>query len=297
MAVQARELAMTLAPAEVEEDTQHVVEYAPDISDKLFRNETGYMVRPSYVECQKDITGKMRAILIDWLVEVHMKYKLRPETLFLTVHLLDRYLSRVAVTRKRVQLVGVVALCIAAKFEEITPPEVHDYIYITDNAYTKEAIMTMECRMLAALDFQVVAPTVIHFLGPLLLANHCTEMHAEVVRYLLELTLLDLQALQYAPSELVAAATMLSNELLGRDDAWPATVAKAARHSEADLRSCAEYLRGLLAGAPQHSLQAVQMKYASHKHHAISKPGGVVGPPTEASAGPRRSDCPRSSLR
>merc|ERR1719355_296187 len=102
-------------------------------------------------------------ILIDWLVEVHMKYRLRGETLFLTVNLIDRYLSRMPVMRRRLQLVGVVAMFVAAKFEEISPPELHDWVYITDKAYTNEDVLVMEVTMLNTLNFQVMVPTAAHF--------------------------------------------------------------------------------------------------------------------------------------
>ncbi len=83
----------------------------------------------------------MRSILIDWLIEVHLKFKLVPETLFLTVNLIDRYLQHKQVTRQKLQLVGVTAMLIASKYEEIYAPIVKDFVYITDNAYTKEEIL------------------------------------------------------------------------------------------------------------------------------------------------------------
>jgi G2/mitotic-specific cyclin-B, other len=93
----------------------------------------------------------MRSILIDWLVEVHLKFKLVPESLYLTVNLIDRYLEREQVHRSKLQLVGVTAMLIACKYEEIYPPIVKDFVYITDNAYTKEEILEQERIMLVCL--------------------------------------------------------------------------------------------------------------------------------------------------
>ena len=73
---------------------------------------------------QSDITPRMRAILVDWLVEVHMKFKLIPSTLYLCVHLIDVYCAGNDVQRSRLQLVGITALLVASKYEEIYPPEV-----------------------------------------------------------------------------------------------------------------------------------------------------------------------------
>ena len=77
----------------------------------------------------------MRAILIDWLIEVHLKFKLLPETLFLTINMIDRYLEKQIIPRTKLQLVGVTAMLLASKYEEIYAPEVKDFVYITDKAY------------------------------------------------------------------------------------------------------------------------------------------------------------------
>jgi cyclin B len=76
-------------------------------------------VRPVYMESQPHINERMRSILVDWLVEVHLKFKLVPETLYLTVNLIDRYLERMEVSRPKLQLVGVSCLLIASKYEEM----------------------------------------------------------------------------------------------------------------------------------------------------------------------------------
>jgi len=197
------------------------------------------------METQADITSKMRMILIDWLLEVHLKYRLCPETLHLTVNLIDRYLSRKQITRKRLQLVGVAAMFIASKFEEITPPELNDWVYITDNAYTKDDVLMMECNMLATLNFKIVVPTAAHFFEHLAAANGCDAVHRACAQYLLELGLLDLRMLQHTPSHVVAAAMLLSNELFARSSAWPAAMVHEARSSEQSLRHCAEELPAL----------------------------------------------------
>ena len=106
----------------------------------------------------------MRAILVDWLIEVHFKFKLLSETLFLTVNLIDRFLERSDVVRTKLQLVGVTAMLIACKYEEIYAPEVRDFVYITDKAYSREEILAMEASMLATLDFNICAPSSFRFL-------------------------------------------------------------------------------------------------------------------------------------
>jgi G2/mitotic-specific cyclin-B, other len=106
----------------------------------------------------------MRLILVGWLIEVHLKFKLLPETLFLAINLIDRYCERAQVMRQNFQLVGVTAMLIASKYEEIYSPEIRDFIYICDKAYTKEQILFQEREILRVLDFDITAPSIYRFL-------------------------------------------------------------------------------------------------------------------------------------
>ena len=99
------------------------------------------MLQPSVncvAENQKQLSSRMRSILVSWLIEVHMKYKLLPETLFITVNLLDRYCEKRSCDRNNYQMLGVTALRVACKYEEIWVPKIEDFIDITDNTYDKE---------------------------------------------------------------------------------------------------------------------------------------------------------------
>lgn len=123
------------------DDPLCATDYVQDMYE-IFRKKEGLTaVLPVYMEeTQMHINEKMRSILVDWLIEVHMKFKLVPETLFLTVNLIDRYLEREAITRSNLQLLGVSCLLIATKYEEIYPPSVNELVYICDNAYTRTTV-------------------------------------------------------------------------------------------------------------------------------------------------------------
>ena len=121
-----------------------VTEYTDEIYAYLRVNETRSMVDPDYMSGQDDINAKMRVILMDWLIEVHLKFKLRQETIYLCFQLIDRFLENNTVRRGKLQLVGVTGLMLASKYEEIYPPEVRDYVYICDNAYNRQDILDME---------------------------------------------------------------------------------------------------------------------------------------------------------
>jgi len=276
MALESVSLLETSSP-EHDQDTSHrrnpqeCKEYESEIIAGLFAEEILYMPRPDYMACQADINGKMRAILIDWLVEVHMKYKLRRETLFLAVNLIDRYLAVQPIPRKNLQLVGVVCMFVAAKVEQINPPRVADFVYITDNTYTKEEVLSMECTMLSCLGFSIAVPTQAHFLDYLLKANQCVvEEDRALVDYLLELALVDVRMIKHEPSKVVSAALLLSNEIMGRP-VWPEKMVQISRYSETVLRGCAEELRALLRAAPSGTLQAVRKKYLLQQHCSIAR--------------------------
>lgn len=88
----------------------------------------------------------MRSILVDWLVEVAEEFQLHLDTLYLAIAYTDRYLSRVSVPRSKLQLVGTTSLYIAAKFEEIHPPDIGEFAYITDDTYTKKQVARQNLR-------------------------------------------------------------------------------------------------------------------------------------------------------
>ncbi|CAE7298105.1 unnamed protein product [Symbiodinium pilosum] len=266
------------AVAQAHQRSQSAAEYVPQIMERLFEEETTFLPRPCYMESQQDINGKMRAILVDWLVEVHMKYRLRPETLFLAVNLIDRHMSALPVLRRRLQLVGVAGMFVAAKFEEIDPPRATDFVYITDNTYSKEELLQMECTMLSALDFRVVVPTPAHFFSQFVKANNCDNArHTETIKYILELALIDLRMIRYTPSHLLAAAVLLSNDLFSRAVLWPDVMVQTSRHTEDELRGCVEELRLLLRAAPAGSLQAVRKKYMLQQYHRVASTAVLAG--------------------
>jgi len=251
-------------------DPQRASEYAADVFASLLDKERAFLPKPDYMDAQADLNGKMRAILIDWLVEVHMKYRLRPETMFLAVNIIDRYLSVRPVRRNKLQLLGVTAMFIAAKFEEIDPPKVKDFSYITEHTYSKKEILNMECSVLFALGYQISVPTAAHMLNRLQQANGCDAVHRSFVQYALELSLLDMKNMRYPPSMVVSAAVMMSNEYLGRQLVWPPAMVHHSRYSEATLRPCASDLQLLLATAQTASLQAVRRKYRLDLYHGVA---------------------------
>jgi hypothetical protein len=164
----------------------------------------------TYMNTQDDINSRMRAILIDWLVEVHMKFRLVPETLYLCVNIIDRYCAMVQVRRSKLQLVGVTALLIACKYEEIYPPEVRDCVYITDRAYQSNEVLDMEQDIVHKLQFKITVPTAYPFLQRFFTIVKASSLVKHAAAYYTERTLQEHDMLKYRPSQICAAALILA---------------------------------------------------------------------------------------
>ena len=202
-------------------------------------------------------------------MEVHLKFKMVPETLYLTVLLIDRYLEKKQVRRSKLQLVGVSALLLSAKYEEIYPPELRDLVYITDRAYNKQEILEMESEIAITLDYQLTIPTVHSFLCRYLKAAHADRTMVQLACYLAERTLQEYGMVKFLPSTVAATAVYIARKSLKRHP-WSPTLVKYTNYDEADMAPCAESMAAFVnnANAPQ---QAVLRKYSSPKFGGVAK--------------------------
>lgn len=250
------------------EDPLCTTAYVEDMYDHFRGKEETTSVRPVYMEGQSHINERMRAILVDWLVEVHLKFKLVPETLYLTVNLIDRYLERAEVSRPKLQLVGVTSLLVASKYEEIYPPELRDLVYICDRAYTRQDIIEMEEAILKTLNYNVTIPSAHAFLVRYLKAGHADKKIVQLSCYILDGTLQSYSLLDFLPSQLAAAAVFISRRVVGRN-AWSPTLLKYADYCEEEIIPVA---RAILAeksnGNPE--LRAVTKKYSSSRYGSVA---------------------------
>ncbi|NXD83741.1 CCNB1 protein, partial [Halcyon senegalensis] len=256
--------------AEDGSDTSLCSSYVKDIYKYLRELEEKQPVRPKYLSGQ-EISGDMRAILMDWLVQVQVKFKLLEETLYMAAGIVDRFLQDNDVSNKTLQLVGVTALFIASKYEEIYPPQIADFACITDNTYTKTQIRQMEVKILQALDFSLGRPLPLHFLRRnSKIAKVDLKQHA-LAKYLMELSLLDYDMVHFPPSKTAAAASCLASKLLDGCE-WTPTLQCYTSYSESDLLPVMQHLAKnvTLMNKGTIKLTAIKNKYASRKNSRIS---------------------------
>lgn len=199
-------------------DISMVTEYSNDIFIYMRKLEFKYRPDPDYMDRQVEIDWKKRGILIDWLVRVHAHCNLLPETLFLTVNYIDRFLSLKAVEQSKFQLVGIAALFIAAKYEEITCPSVQELAYIVEHEYSVNDILRAERYMIDMLQFNMGWPGPMSFLRRSSKADDYDSDSRTLAKYFLELTIMDQRFVASQPSWLAAAAHCLARIVLNRGE-------------------------------------------------------------------------------
>ncbi|KAK1372827.1 G2/mitotic-specific cyclin-2 like [Heracleum sosnowskyi] len=236
------------------DDELAAVEYVEDIYKFYKLTEVDGRVH-DYMVSQNDINSKMRAILIDWLIEVHRKFELVPESLYLTINIVDRYLSMEIVPRRELQLVGVSSMLIACKYEEIWAPEVNDLIAISDNAYSREQVLLMEKSILGKLEWYLTVPTPYVFLVRYIKSSVPSDPEMEnMVFFLAELGLMHYSVIvMYTQSIIAASAVYAARCTLNKCPFWTETLKHYTGYSEAQLRDCAKQLVSYHAALPEMS--------------------------------------------
>ena len=248
---------------------QNVDEYFDDICENLLKNEEKYLVDPQYMSNQNDINYRMRAILIDWLIDVHLKYKLLPQTMYIAVNLIDRYLEKNDTNRTKLQLVGVTAMFIACKYEEIYPPDLKDFVYITDGAYVKSDVIKMEEKMLDSLNFDVTFPTQWTLFEIYKRKLALDEKTFKLAWFLMELCLINYKSLKFKMSYIVASAILIASKTLGvYKNNW---IYQNIGIKEKNLEECCKEIYDFYAYNANHNLKAIRHKFSSSKFGEVAK--------------------------
>ncbi|XP_040902714.1 cyclin N-terminal domain-containing protein 2 isoform X2 [Toxotes jaculatrix] len=186
--------------------------YAWDMFLDMMRSQT-WNSFPS-ADLPQHFTDATRAVLVDWLIQVHEMMHFQEETLYLAIHLLNCSLRLIKVTTANLQLLGMVCLFLAAKKEECLLPEVSGLCYLMDHTYTKHQLLRMERKVLCGLKFDLSYCPPLHFLLLFASIARCSAKMVWMARYLLELSLLEAQCAVFLPVQLAGAALCLSRQVL-----------------------------------------------------------------------------------
>ena len=185
-------------------------EYFNDIWESFIQRESinNYSYK-DIISIQTDIKESMRCILIDWIISLQNKFFKKIDTFFLTINLIDRFLSKKPILRTRFQLLGVSSLFIAIKYEEIYMKNINDFVELTARAFDKSEILEMEKTIIDLVEFNLDLPLSHDFFGLLSTVFKFDEKEYIFGCFLLEAFLLDITCCEYKQSQIALATIFI----------------------------------------------------------------------------------------
>jgi len=246
-------------------------EYLEDIHQTLTQEEVQTPSFFGYMKNHTDINEQMRAILVDWIIEVHSKFNLKEETLFVCVFIIDKFLKNEVIPRSKLQLLGVASIMIACKQEEIYSPSIRDFVFITDNAYTKQEIFNMEYHILKVLEFNTVMPSSLRFYELIALDFNFDIKQFNFGLYLLELYLIDYRMTKYLPSVIACTAAYIVMKFFKLAN-YTKIYSNWNRNTNSSslIKDCAREICFLVDNINGSSLKATKKKFSQEKYDAVS---------------------------
>lgn len=140
----------------------------------------------NYMSEQKEISANMRGILIDWIVDLHLKFKMFPETLFTVVMTIDKYLMKQQINKDNLQLLGATAFFMAAKYEETYHvPELKEMVHLSANAFCKKDVIKLEGQIVNELGFNLIMDNTLKFMQPFVKLIRMSEKNTHLTQYIL----------------------------------------------------------------------------------------------------------------
>ncbi|XP_050432110.1 G2/mitotic-specific cyclin-B [Adelges cooleyi] len=259
--------------------------YSKSIFEYLLTLEDKYMISPDYLANHKYITPSNRSVVVDWLVEVQQEFQLMQESLYTAVGILDRYLQdNVNVPRNKLQLIGATSLLLGCKYEEIYVPEINDFVYLSDNAFTKEEVKSSLVDVFRVLNYSLSRPFSLTFLRRFSKVSGARSSQHSLAKYFLELSLVDYNLVHVKPSEMAAAglllAIVITNDPQLEDEPedvhsllslyWTEVLRKHSTYKINDIIPTVQALAKLALNAPEWKYKAVYKKYQSAKMGRIT---------------------------
>jgi hypothetical protein len=227
-------------------DPQNIAEFAHEVFLSMKEKEADYAIDYEYLKkIQTEVKDTSRGFLVEWIIDVHRKFRLMPETLYVTVSTIDRFLAKVSIKKSQLHLLGVAALLIATKYEEIYPPELKELLNISENKFTKIEVLQMEYSILSTLEFNFFSPSSLRFLERYrrLSTTASDDNIFFFAQYLCEIALLDSFLLKHKQSEIAAAAFILSAKNIKKVNGWNIEMEKWTGLKDKDIKDAIEDLK------------------------------------------------------
>jgi cyclin B len=230
------------------------------------------LIKIDYMNQQNDINDKMRAILVDWIIEVHYRYRFKRKTLLQTIMIIDLYLSKKPISKINFQLLGIASLFISCKENEMYYPGAKEFINMTNNAYTKRELLSMEAYVLNVLNFQILSSSADEFYNIL---SKCFDFNKEqklLGEYFMDSSLIIYSMLKYRPSIIAMACAYIVMKFYGikkYKDLYSSNILMKDSQ-EKEIKECARELCFLVKNLSNSSLKATKEKYSSEKFGKVA---------------------------
>ena len=254
------------------QNPQLVKPYKYRIREFLQKRDRFQKIDQKFISNQEDINSKMRSILVDWLVDVSVKFKFNEITLFSAICLLDKFLQTKQVQRNRLQLLGITCLMIVSKFEEIYPPSIKEFVKVCDKAYSQDEFLDSEADILQTLQFDIaVTPSIVFYRDFTQDIGFSPKVKC-FGSYLLETSLLDVSTRKYTNREIACGTLFLINKIFKCGKEWDKDFSKVFNGvSENKVKICAKDLYKTLSNSSGSEYTAIKRKFATVENYEVSK--------------------------
>ena len=248
-------------------------EYFDEIYINLLFDEKKFdeKINPNYMTFQISINYKMRAVLVDWLIEIHYKLNFLEKTLFQCIFIIDLFLSKNIIDVKYLQLLGIASLLIACKENEIIYPNLYNFVKLTNNAYSVEDLTEMERNIMKSLKFDILSPTAEEFFELNAEFFKFSEKQNFFGKYLLECSLIDHNFLKYKQSTIAITCGYITMKFFKLEGVQLILENTNFNIKPSIIKICAKELCTLAINLSKSSLEAVKNKYMSEKFLRVAE--------------------------
>lgn len=256
----------------VRANPQNVEIYRERIVEYLLQKDQQKRVAHDYLESVESLNEKRRGVLVDWLVNVAVKFKVLDETVFSAVWIMDRFFARdCRVQKDQLQLVCITCLMISAKMEEVYPPSMADYVEICDKAYSPIDLLDMEAHILSVLQFDITVTTSLHLFRFFCRDLNISKKSFFFGEYLLHSLLLDVKSLRFTQNELASAAIFLVNKMFKEKIVWAPHLSEATCVGEKRVKTVAKEAYKIFKKVNAKDWAAVKEKFSRVEVMEVAK--------------------------
>ncbi|KAK9498643.1 hypothetical protein O3M35_003229 [Rhynocoris fuscipes] len=255
-----------------------LTEYVDDVYEYLRNLECQNLIGSKHLN-GTEMTERMRSILVDWMIDVHSHFRLGQETLELSVYILDRYTEiKRNLNKRNAQLLGLVCIFLAAKYEETEPLEVCDIVFVSDSAVLQKDVLRAERSILRSIDYNFSRPLPVHFVRRYSKIGDVTPIEHSYAMYFCDIALLEYSLVSVRPSMIAAAALFLAL-CVSKDvidvKIWNDNFKNNTKYELKDFYHILPRIATTVEHSSKSKLEAVKKKYATPERYYVSMMPGV----------------------